>query len=136
MEIKSDLTRRNFLLSAGLALSGTVVAGAQDRTFVKNPSKIQVALVGTGMRGTLFWLKRIPEVVGEQVEFTGLCDSNAGRLDYAKQYSKLNCPVFTDFDKMMHSVKPDYVIVTTIDSNHDEFIIRAMQLGANVITEK
>lgn len=136
MEIKSDLTRRNFLLSAGLALSGTVVAGAQDRTFVRNPSKIQVALVGTGMRGTLFWLKRIPEVVGEQVEFTGLCDSNAGRLDYAKQYSKLNCPVFTDFDKMMHSVKPDYVIVTTIDSNHDEFIIRAMQLGANVITEK
>jgi predicted dehydrogenase len=136
METKSTLTRRNFLLSSGLALSGTIVSGVPGPAFAEGFKKIRVALVGTGMRGTLFWLKRVPEILEEQVEFVGLCDSNAGRLDYSKQYSKLDCAVFTDFDKMMHSVKPDYVIVATIDSNHDEFIIRAMQLGADVITEK
>lgn len=136
METKSDLTRRNFLLSTGIALSGSLVAGVPADRFSENKAKKRVALVGTGMRGTLFWLKRIPEVVGEQVEFVGLCDSNAGRLDYSKKYAKLTCPVFTDFEKMMRSVKPDCVIVTTIDSNHDEFIISAMQFGADVITEK
>jgi predicted dehydrogenase len=136
MDTNSNLTRRNFILSSGVALSGTLVSGIPGSLVAKDFKKARVALVGTGMRGTLFWLKRVPEFLGEKVEFVGLCDNNAGRLHYSKQYSKLYCAVFTDFDKMMHSVKPDYVIVSTIDSNHDEFIVRAMQLGANVITEK
>jgi predicted dehydrogenase len=37
---------------------------------------------------------------------------------------------------MMKEVKPDILIVTTVDSTHHEFIIRGMELGANVITEK
>lgn len=135
MAIKSELTRRDFLLSSGLALSGSLAAGAHPGIFPLNKKK-KVALIGTGMRGTLFWLKRVPEALDEQVEFVGLCDSNAGRLAYSKSYSKLDCPTFTDFDKMMHTVKPEWVIVTTIDSNHDKFIIRAMELGADVITEK
>src|SRR5690606_9991550 len=47
-----------------------------------------------------------------------------------------NCPVFTDFEKMMKETKPDTVIVTTVDSTHHEFIIRGMELGADIITEK
>jgi predicted dehydrogenase len=136
MKTRSSLTRRKFLLSSGLALSGTIVSHIPGSAYGEAVKKIRVALVGTGMRGTLFWLKKVPEILGERVEFVGLCDINAGRLDYSKQYSGLQCATFTDFDKMMHSVKPDYVIVSTIDSNHDEFIIRAMQLGSDVITEK
>ncbi len=134
MKLKSDLTRRDFLLTAGMAISGGIAASATS--FPEPASGKRVALVGTGMRGTLFWLKRVPEVLGERVAFVGLCDRNEGRLAYSRKYSRLDCPVFTDFDKMMRSVKPDCVIVSTIDSNHHEFIIRAMQLGADVITEK
>jgi predicted dehydrogenase len=136
MNTKPDLTRRDFLLTAGMAISGGIAAAAPVASFSKPASRTRVALVGTGMRGTLFWLKRVPEVLGGRVEFVGLCDHNEGRLAYSQNYSKLKCTLFTDFDQMMHTVKPDCVIVSTIDSNHHEFIIRAMQLGADVITEK
>ncbi len=136
MKLKTDLTRRDFLLTAGMAISGGMVAAVPGASLPEVSSRKRIALVGTGMRGTLFWLKRVPEVLGERVEFVGLCDRNEGRLAYSRKYSKLDCPVFTDFDQMMRSVKPAAVIVSTIDSNHHEFIIRAMQLGADVITEK
>lgn len=135
MTTETTLSRRGFLMSAA-ALSGTVITAGHDQHLVPGSSKIRVVLVGTGMRGTLFWLKRVPEVLGDKVEFVGLCDRNPGRVAYSKKYSGLACPVFTDFDSMMHSVKPDCVIVATLDSNHDQFIIRALQLGADVITEK
>ncbi|MDR2969736.1 MAG: Gfo/Idh/MocA family oxidoreductase, partial [Tannerellaceae bacterium] len=47
-----------------------------------------------------------------------------------------DCPTFTDFEKMMRETKPDLLIVTTMDSTHHEFIIKGMEMGADVITEK
>ena len=37
---------------------------------------------------------------------------------------------------MIEEQKPDYVIVTTIDRAHHKYIIRAMELGCDVISEK
>ena len=37
---------------------------------------------------------------------------------------------------MLKTTKPDYVIVTTVDATHDEFIVKALNMGVNVITEK
>jgi predicted dehydrogenase len=37
---------------------------------------------------------------------------------------------------MIAETKPDTVIVTTVDSTHDQYVIRAMELGCDVITEK
>lgn len=37
---------------------------------------------------------------------------------------------------MIKQTKPDCVIVTSVDRTHDEYIIRAMELGCDVITEK
>lgn len=93
-------------------------------------------MVGTGIRGTGFWGKRIVDNYSDIVEFVGLCDINPGRLEFAKRQMKVNCPVFTDFDKMVIQTRPDMVIVTTVDATHDEYIIRAMELGSDVLTEK
>jgi len=41
-----------------------------------------------------------------------------------------------EFDKMIEEQKPDCVIVTSIDRTHHKYIIRAMELGCDVITEK
>src|SRR5690606_33277886 len=41
-----------------------------------------------------------------------------------------------DFDGMIRETKPDVVIVATIDNEHHRYIIRAMELGCDVITEK
>lgn len=45
-------------------------------------------------------------------------------------------PIYGDFERMIEETRPDTVIVTTIDSMHHEYIIKAMHMGCDVITEK
>ncbi|GAA4307183.1 Gfo/Idh/MocA family oxidoreductase [Aestuariibaculum suncheonense] len=101
-----------------------------------NDRKLKIVLVGTGIRGTSFWGKRLVEQYSDILEFVGLCDINPGRLDYAKKYMGVSCPTFVDFDKMVQSSKPDLIIVTTKDSTHHEFIIKGLNKGCDVLTEK
>lgn len=54
----------------------------------------------------------------------------------AKELYKNNCPTFSSYDDMLDKVKADYIIVTTVDATHDEFIVKALDKGFNVITEK
>ncbi len=98
--------------------------------------KLKVALVGTGIRGSSFWGKRLVDQYSDILEFVGLSDINPGRLEGVKQYMGVTCPTFTDFDKMLSQTKPDLVIVTTKDSTHHEFIIKGLAAGCDVLTEK
>ena len=98
--------------------------------------KTKLVLVGTGHRGSSFWGTGLQKNFKEQVEFVGLCDINPGRLAYVKKTFGTDVPTFSNFEEMLRTTKPDYVIVTTVDSTHDEFIIKALDMGFNVITEK
>lgn len=130
------MKRREFITTtAGVAAGATVLSGPVSAA-VAGAAKKRLALVGTGDRGTSFWGKRIVDNYGDIIEFVGLCDINPGRLELAKTYMGVNCPVFTDFDEMIAKTKPDLVIVTTVDATHHQFIIRAMELGVDVLTEK
>ena len=40
------------------------------------------------------------------------------------------------FEKMITETKPDLVIVTSVDATHSDYIVRGMELGVNVLTEK
>jgi Oxidoreductase family, NAD-binding Rossmann fold len=137
------MKRRNFLqtgTAAAAALFGTpalAVSPLPETKFSDNTNaKKKLAIVGTGHRGTGFWGKPVKDNFGDMVEFVGLCDINPGRLETAKQFMGLNCPTFSDFDKMLKETKPDMVIVTTVDCTHDIFIIKALEAGCDVITEK
>src|SRR5262249_24824084 len=72
----------------------------------------------------------------DHVELVGLCDINAKRVAASKRLIGTGAPVFTEFDRMLRDVKPDAVIITTKDATHHEQIIRALQAGCGVITEK
>ncbi|HEY6504444.1 MAG TPA: Gfo/Idh/MocA family oxidoreductase [Chitinophagaceae bacterium] len=98
--------------------------------------KLRLALVGTGARGSSLWGREIIRTFGEVTEFVGLSDINQGRLEYVKKTLNVSCPVFSNFEQMLKETKPDYVIVTTVDATHDEFIVKALDMGVNVITEK
>src|SRR5690606_33476107 len=69
-------------------------------------------------------------------QFVGLCDINPGRLNYAKEYMGVDCKVYTDFDEMVREAMPDLIIVTTKDSTHHEYIIKGLEYGCDVLTEK
>ncbi|KAH8663277.1 hypothetical protein BGZ61DRAFT_462817 [Ilyonectria robusta] len=99
------------------------------------------ALVGTGGRA-MFFYSAIAKDYSKTSCIVGFCDTNQTRMNYAN--SKMEAlghgavPTFlaADFDKMIKETKPDEVIVTTIDRTHNIYIVRALELGCNVITEK
>ncbi len=99
-------------------------------------SKKKVVLIGTGSRGTRAYVKPLTsEKYKDYVEFCGVCDQVRERAELcSSEYG--NIPVFDDFDTMLDTVHPDYVIVTTMDSNHHEYVINALEKGYDVITEK
>ncbi|MDZ4709313.1 MAG: Gfo/Idh/MocA family oxidoreductase [Saprospiraceae bacterium] len=130
-----DINRRDFIQQSAVAAGGIMIKPMAD-AYVKPIAKKRLALVGTGDRGTGFWGKALLENYKDLVEFVGLCDINPGRLEYAKSYIGADCRTYIDFDEMMREKKPDTVIVTTVDATHHEFIVKALQYGADVITEK
>lgn len=104
----------------------------------KTKKKLKVVLVGTGDRGSSAWGKHLIDHYGEYVEMVGLCDSNYKRMAAARKIIGTNAKTYkaNNFDLMIKETKPDSVIVTTMDSQHEKYIIRAMELGCNVISEK
>lgn len=128
------MERRKFL--GYTAAAGASLMLHPFESFSFTGAKIKLAQVGTGHRGSGFWGKNLLENFGDTLEFVGLSDINPGRMAYAKEVYKVSCPTFTDFDEMLRQTKPDYVIVTTVDATHDEFIVKALEAGVNVITEK
>lgn len=130
------MQRRQFLRNSALFTAMLAAGQADAFSAWKADTRKRIALVGTGVRGTGLWGKNLFDNYSDHVEFVGLSDINPGRLAYAKGYIGTSCPTFGDFDEMMRETKPGWVIVTTMDSTHDQYIIKAMEAGANVITEK
>lgn len=126
--------RRKFLSSISMLAASTAFPMHAFNFGVAQ--KLKVVLIGTGIRGITFWGKRLVDEYSDILEFVGLCDSNSSRLQYGKSYIGTTCPTFDDFETMVSTTSPDLVIVTTIDANHHEFIIKGLEMGCDVLTEK
>ncbi len=104
-------------------------------------AKKRFAQVGTGGRARFFY-HAVASTYSETSEIVAFCDVNQTRMDYANSYLESvgvpKVPTYKhyEFDKMIEDTKPDCIIVTSVDRTHDEYIIRAMELGCDVITEK
>lgn len=126
--------RRTFIQQSGTVLAGTMIA---PNIIGSSPfAKKRVAMVGTGSRGLGMWGKPVIKEFSDMVEFVGLCDINPGRVEHGKATLQVSCPTYTDFDKMMKETKPEILIVTTVDATHHQFIIKGMEYGADIVTEK
>lgn len=131
-----EINRRSFIQKSSSAAAATLLAGSVAGMPQNQRAKKRIALVGTGIRGTTFWGKRLVENYDDILEFVGLCDINPGRLAFGKSFIGADCPTFTNFDEMLDKTKPELVIVTTKDSTHHEFVIKALNAGIDVLTEK
>jgi predicted dehydrogenase len=101
-------------------------------------NKTRISLVGTGNRGTYAWGQSIVDTYKETVEMVALCDINPKRMAASKKVLGINAKTYEakDFDLMIQETKPDIVIVTTTDCFHEKYIVRALELGCDVISEK
>jgi predicted dehydrogenase len=98
------------------------------------------AQVGLGARSWLFTIALTDWHRGRG-ELVGLCEPNAGRLAQRVAFARskgLEVPGYpaADFERMLAERRPDAVIVTTPDRDHDAYVCRAMELGCDVVTEK
>ena len=103
-------------------------------------SRRRYALVGTGSRAGMY----IEALAGEYRDFgelVALCDTSRTRIDWYRgrlepRGVRPAAYAAEDFDRMVRETRPDVVIVATVDSEHHHYIVRAMELGCDVITEK
>jgi predicted dehydrogenase len=99
------------------------------------------AIVGTGGRATFYYNAILDRFKSSSI-LVAFCDTNQTRMNVAnervKSFGLEALPTFkaTEFDRMIEETKPDFVIVTTIDRTHNIYIVRAMELGCDVISEK
>lgn len=133
------MQRRDVMKGVGLAATmaaatsiGQAAATARRKTYVA---------VGCGSRNRMFqdalWGPH-----KQHGELVAVCDTNPGRMAYVgvrAQKAGVAAPksyLASDFDKMLKEHKPDAVIVTPPDAFHDDYIVRALDAGCDVITEK
>jgi len=105
-------------------------------------AKKRYAQVGLGGRARMFY-KAIAKDFSDTSELVAICDINRTRLEYANEvltgefgYKALPMYGADEFEKMIEETKPDIVIVTSIDRTHHKYIIKAMEMGCDVISEK
>jgi predicted dehydrogenase len=129
-------TRRTFLETAGTAIA-TAAMGSWAPAFALQPGrKRRYAIVGTGVRGIGMWGRPLLQRYPDALEVVGLADINPRRAELAREALGVSCPTFSDFDRMCDTVKPDLLTVTTVDAFHADYIVRALDRGIDVITEK
>jgi predicted dehydrogenase len=121
--------------------AGGVALGLASTVYAAELSRKRYAQVGVGSRSRMY-LTAISQTFRDTSELVALCDKNAGRLALAGKFvaaSGARAPKTygaADFDRMIRETKPHTVIVTTPDATHDDYIVRALDAGCDVITEK
>ena len=105
--------------------------------FIKKGEKMKkYVLVGCGSRGVYAYAKPIVAKYSDVASLVGVYDKNRKRAEAVSDICGCEIPAFLDFDEMLAAVKPDVVIVTTVDATHHLYAIRAMEAGCDVICEK
>jgi len=153
MADEQTIDRRSFV-KAATALGISAMAGCAHQAPAPQPVattmpampapldiKRRFAIVGTGVRSAMY-REALTKTYKDYAQLVGVCDKNPGRLALVqRQCEEVGAaapPAYApnDFEKMLHETKPEAVIVTTMCSTHSEYIVRAMEAGFDVITEK
>ncbi|GHJ41343.1 Gfo/Idh/MocA family protein [Streptomyces sp. TS71-3] len=106
----------------------------------RHPSR--VAIVGTGHRAQTFTegFARRPHLT-----VAALCDRNPVRIAHHRRMlteagepepSAWVAESAEDFSRMLAAEGIEQVLVTTMDSTHDQYIVAALEAGCRVVTEK
>ena len=131
MTIGDGVTRRDFVTAATGAAAATLVAGRAGAAVRR-----RYAIVGTGVRGVGMWGRPLVERYADVLEFVGLCDVNPLRAEAARKQIGVSCPTFTSLDALIDQAKPELLMVTTVDATHEGCIVKALERGVDVLTEK
>jgi predicted dehydrogenase len=105
-------------------------------------NKVRYAQVGIGARSN-FYYESIVGKYKDKSDLVAFCDTNQTRMNYANsilkdRYNWQEIPTYRseDYEKMIEKERPDVIIITSIDRTHDKYIVKGMEMGCDIITEK
>lgn len=132
--------RRTFVKTASVAGVGLAVTPFHVGAVTTISGRRRYAIVGVGARHAMY-RTAILGAYADHAELVGLCDTNPGRLALSQSIAAASGSAVSgygvaDFERMIREKKPHVIIVTTIDATHDDYIVRALEAGCDVITEK
>ncbi len=100
------------------------------------------AFVGTGNRVRMF-LDPAASTYKKQAKIVAFCDVSQTRMSWhadrlRNKYGVPPPPFYpaNQFSKMISDIRPDVVVVTTVDSTHDQYIVESLKANCDVVTEK
>ncbi len=94
-------------------------------------------IVGASFRCHALFVKRLKGLYPEEIKLTGVYDTNRVRSQvFQDRVGADEMTIYDDFEAMLDAERPDAVIVATADHVHHEYIIRALEKGYDVISEK
>lgn len=96
----------------------------------------RLAIVGAGQRCHGTFAEQLKKNYAHSVEIAAIYDINRKRCEYFQKTINPAMIIYDDFDTMLDEAKPDAVLVTTVDCYHDEYVIRALNKGYDVLSEK
>jgi predicted dehydrogenase len=106
------------------------------------PARKRHAFVGTGGRALSF-IEPLVTTYAEHNELVGICDLSPARMAYYNEllagsmgYRAVPAYAAERFAEMLSEQRPDEVFVCTMDSTHADYIVRALEAGCDVVTEK
>ena len=102
--------------------------------------KRRVILVGVGGRSEMY-RDAVAFQYPQTAELVGLCDINPGRIALSQKRLREkggDAPGFPpdQLEEKIRQLRSDLLVVTSRDSTHDDFIVRGLRAGCDVITEK
>ena len=132
--MNDDLSRRNFVRTAGTALA----AAAPVAALAAN-DKIQVGWIGTGARG-MHVMNMMYKGVPDDTVVTATCDTYAGNLakgkDQIQTLGKNTPKTYVDYKELLADKSIDAVFITTPEHLHHEMLLAALAAGKHVYIEK
>ncbi|MEW1717990.1 Gfo/Idh/MocA family oxidoreductase [Streptomyces sp. NPDC093109] len=101
------------------------------------------AVVGLGARAR-FFTEALTGPYADRIELAALCDVNTHRMAVHNGWIAADHPGRTavpayaaaDFEEMLRRERVDLVVVCSVDRTHDDYIVRALEAGCDVVTEK
>jgi predicted dehydrogenase len=93
------------------------------------------AVVGIGNRAHS-WISAVAKTYTAEAELVALCDPAEVRCHDANQFYGTRAAVFADYGRMLAEARPELVIVVSPDWLHADHIVRALEAGCQVATEK
>ncbi|MBQ9337545.1 MAG: Gfo/Idh/MocA family oxidoreductase [Lentisphaeria bacterium] len=96
----------------------------------------KVAIAGCGLRLLLAFVPALKNRFGDRYVIAGLMDVDPGKMRGFAKKAGLDVPMFTDFDQMCDAVRPDLVLIGSVDRFHAQYVIRALDRKIAVVSEK